>query len=490
MRKKWPRMNTLQRLISNTFLAFVSNIVVKASSSILFILMGRLIGPDESGIYNLGVTFFTIVFALSSWGLHELLVREVAPRREESSRYLVNYLVLRLLLSGVFYGLLLLFLRFNLPYSDTTKLVIRTLSLAIFPEAIFSICQALFIAHEQLTVPTVAAFVNSGLKLGAGAILLLNDGRVTEVAQAIPISSMLSLGVFIIALPKLLKSVPQQARARFDLHFSLTQLRYTPGFVVIGIFATLDFQIDTLLISLLLSEVEIGWYGAAQTIMLGFWMMPVAIRTVIYPLMARYYHQKSEKLAELYYKTNQYLLIVALPMAAGISLLAKSIITLVFGDSFDPAAPALSITIWAIVFAFLNVPSARLLLVYNRQQQAGWMTGLSMVVNFGLNLWLIPLYGIVGSAFARVLSSFIYFLSLYLYVQMAILKQNILPLVWRPLIATMMMVVVVRPFRNLMLFWPVVIGLIVYVVLIFLLRIVSKEDRHYWRQLFYKLDTK
>ena len=152
-------MNTLQRLLSNTALAFLSNLIVKASNSLLFIFIGRLLGPNDAGAYNLGITYFTITFGLSAWGLHELLVREVAPKREESGRYLVNYLLIRLLFASMTYGLLLLALHSLLPYHAATKTIIQILALAVFPEAIFSLCQALFEAHERLLIPLIAAAV-------------------------------------------------------------------------------------------------------------------------------------------------------------------------------------------------------------------------------------------------------------------------------------------------------------------------------------------
>ena len=110
-------MNTVQRLFSNTFLALISQIVIKASNSLLFILIGRWLGPADSGVFSLGTTYFTLVFGLSALGLHELLVRELAPRREQSSRYFANYLALRVFLAFATYGLLLLGLRLFLPLS-------------------------------------------------------------------------------------------------------------------------------------------------------------------------------------------------------------------------------------------------------------------------------------------------------------------------------------------------------------------------------------
>lgn len=477
-------MNSVQRLFSNTALAFIASLAIKASSSVLFIFIGRQLGPANAGVYNLGITYFTITLALSAWGLHELLVREVATRREQSANYLLNYLAMRMVLTAVAYASVLLLLRFVLPYSDTSKQVIAILALAVFPEAVFSMLHSLFVAHEQMSVPTLAAFVNSGLKFGLGIWLLFASASVTMIAWVIPIGSTLSLLIFVPALIHLVKRVPQQVVTRLSISFSIAQLRYTPGFILIGIFTTLDFQLDALLISFLLTETDIGWYGATQTIMLAFWMMPIAFRTALYPIMVRYYQQDQDRLAWVYQKSNHYLLIIALPIAAGISLLAYPIIRLVFGSGFEPAAATLQWMIWAVIFAFLNVPSARLLLVYNRQHQAGWMTGISMVTNALLNLLLIPRLGIIGAGLARTLSSAVFFWLLFIYVQRHILRVNMLPQLWKPFVATMLMAGFVWLLRDFPLWTTISVGVIIYTFVIFLLRAVPAEDIRHFQRLY------
>lgn len=475
--------NPTRRLFNNTALAYVSNIVVKVGSSLLFIFIGRILGPNDAGIFNLGITFFTVALALSDWGLHELLVREVAPRQEESGRYLINYLAMRTILAVTAYAVLLGLIYFLLPYQPQTETVILILGLAVLPEALFALLQALFVAHEQLQVPTLAAIVNSGVKIGGGLWLLNNNAPVTTIAWVIPIGSAVSLLIFLPGLIRLLRRVPQAVPSRLDLTFSLAQLRYTPGFILISTFLTLDFQLDALLISLYLDETNIGWYGAAQTIMLGFMMMASAIRTTLYPIMARAYKDNPTRLASLYRRAHQYLLVAVLPIAAGITLLAQPIVRLIYTDTFDPTIPALQIMIWAVVFSFINVPNARLLLVYNRQQPAGWMTGISMITNLLLNLWLIPRLGIIGAAIARTTATAVLFLQLYGYAQLYLQVESILSLLARPLLATLIMALAVWPIRHLPLIWPIITGIIVYGAAAYFLKAIPDEARERFRQL-------
>ncbi|HSH05053.1 MAG TPA: flippase, partial [Anaerolineae bacterium] len=455
-------MSVIQRLLSNTFLAFASNLIMKMSSTFLFIFVGRLLGTEAAGTYNLGITYFTVIFGLSAWGLQELLVREVAPRPAESGRYLINYVVMRLFLAGLFYGLLWGGLRWVLPYSADTERVILVLALAIFPEAVFGLLHSLFVAHERMGVPAVAAVVNSLFKLGGGGALLWWGGDLERVAWAVPVGSLLSLVVFVVALPWLWRAVPQAVPARLSWSFSREQLRFTKGFVVIHLFTILDFQADTFLLSLYLNEVAIGWYGAAQTVMLGFWMMPIAIRTALYPVMSRYYLEDRGRLQQLHQKAETYLPMLILPMAAGVALLAEPIILLIFDESFVVGTPALQCMIWAVVLAVMNVPNARLMLVHNKQVVAGWVTGGSMVLNIGLNIWLIPRYGIVGASLARVLATGFLFACLRWYVQRYIWRTSLVQILARPLLAVTVMGLAVWPWREALLVWPVLVGVVVY----------------------------
>lgn len=477
-------MNTLQRLLGNTVLAFLSQLVVKASNTVLFILLGRWVGPAEAGVFNLGVTCLTVVVALSAWGLHELLVREVASRKEQSKRYLSYYLVLRLVLALGMYGLLLLFLGLELPYGEHTQQVIRVLGIGVFPEALFVMGQALFIGHERLAVPTWAALLNGVAKIIGGWWVLSQGGDALGLAWVIVLSTSLSLVVFVPALFHLFRQIPQHP-LHWSKAFALQQLRFTPGFIVIGFFTTLDFQLDAFLISLYLNETELGWYGAAQTIMLGFWMMPTALRTAIYPLMARYLQESPEKLPVLYERTNRYIFVVGLPICAGTTLLAPVLIRLIFADQFDPAVPALQLMIWSVLFSFLTVPNARLMLIHNRQNEASWATVWSMAANLAFNLWLIPDYGIMGAGLTRTLASLVMFIVLYLYVQRRLLRQSIFPLLLRPALATGLLGVVVWWLQSRSLVVAVSAGILAYAIAILLLGTIPPEDQQQFRQLIH-----
>jgi O-antigen/teichoic acid export membrane protein len=305
---------------------------------------------------------------------------------------------------------------------------------------------------------------------------------VTEIAWLLVIAGVAGLLVYPPALARLFRAFPPAGRVTLERRFSLDQLRQTPGFFAIHLFSVLDYQTDAFLISLLLTETDLGYYSAALTITLAISLMTFAIRAAIYPVMARYAQGAPDKLALLHVKANQYLIALALPIAAAICLLAEPIIRLLYGEAFAPAVPVLQVSIWAAVFLLVNVPNARLLLVEHHQSAAARLTGLSMTVNIVANLLLIPAFGIVGAALARVIASGVFFLSIHLFVRANILRSRFWPLLPRPLLATALMGLAMWPLRDWPLVAPLAAGAAVYAAAALLLGVVPPGDLVYWRQ--------
>jgi O-antigen/teichoic acid export membrane protein len=95
---------------------------------------------------------------------------------------------------------------------------------------------------------------------------------------------------------------------------------------------------------------------------------------------------------------------MAIGIAVPVTIFSNQIIQLLFGNEFSPASPVLTIYIWAGVSVFLGVASSQFLINENLTKLSFSRTFAGMVVNVILNLILIPIYGIVGSAIATLIS--------------------------------------------------------------------------------------
>jgi len=95
----------------------------------------------------------------------------------------------------------------------------------------------------------------------------------------------------------------------------------------------------------------------------------------------------------------------AIALALPLSLLAAFIVRLLYGEPYAESAGVLAIHAWASVFVYLGMASSSYLLAEDLTIVSLYRTLLGAVVNIGLNLLLIPRYGIQGAAWATVISA-------------------------------------------------------------------------------------
>src|SRR5215213_1792030 len=103
---------TIVRLTQNTILIFLLNFVVRASNSIIFILLARFRNENEAGIFILAISYSLILESISLWGLDQLLVRDVAQNKASMYNRFPIYVGLRLILSLigiVFFAVIIIF---------------------------------------------------------------------------------------------------------------------------------------------------------------------------------------------------------------------------------------------------------------------------------------------------------------------------------------------------------------------------------------------
>ena len=174
--------------------------------------------------------------------------------------------------------------------------------------------------------------------------------------------------------------------------------------VLSGVVIAIYMKIDQVMIKNMLSNKEVGYYAVAVKLSEAWYFIPMAICTSLFPAIVKA-KQVSEK---LYLSRLQKLYDILAWMAIGIAIpvtfLSDFIIETLFGAKFLPAAPVLTIYIWAGVATFLGVASSQYLISENMTRLSFFRTLMGMIINVILNLWLIPIYGIVGSALATLVS--------------------------------------------------------------------------------------
>ena len=97
-------------------------------------------------------------------------------------------------------------------------------------------------------------------------------------------------------------------------------------------------------------------------------------------------------------------LIVSLPLVIFIALFPELILRVLFGEAFAEAAPTLLILMASMAVMHLRVIYGNPLIAWNEERFYMFATLFGAVLNVLLNYLLIPDYGILGAAYASLIS--------------------------------------------------------------------------------------
>lgn len=211
----------------------------------------------------------------------------------------------------------------------------------------------------------------------------------------------------------------------FDVPKFKEALRFSYPLVFSGIGIVLYVYIDRVLISELLGLNYVGVYAVGAQLSTGMRLLIIGFQLSLAPLVYKHYKEPEtpHRLAILF----QYFLVIALLGIVGISLFAREIVQLISTPDFYEAWTVIPFLISSTLLANMYIFTPGLVL-RKQTQKVAIISIIGGVINFFLNLLLIPIFNIQGAALATMLSSAMIFV-VYLYYNQ---KLYPIPFQWKP----------------------------------------------------------
>jgi len=190
-----------------------------------------------------------------------------------------------------------------------------------------------------------------------------------------------------------------------DRSLSRRILEYSVPLTITGSASILYKRVDIILVGAFLTPVAVGYYVLAKQLT-EFVTAPAS--SLGFALAPTYGESKSsddlDRAAAIYQTTFQYNLLFYIPAAVGIVLVADPAIRHVFGDGYLGAIPIVQVLSIFVVLQSINKITNDALDFLGRARHRAISKGGAAMINFGLNLVLIPTIGVVGAAVATVIS--------------------------------------------------------------------------------------
>lgn len=223
---------------------------------------------------------------------------------------------------------------------------------------------------------------------------------VAGVLSAHILASLLVVGVSLLVLRRHL-SVSHAVRPT-PTDFPRKQLFSFNHLAILYVFLlTSLYHVDVLMLEFFTTSETVGYYKAALVIVEFLWFVPRSVQSVMIQSTANLWlEDQIDRINSLASKTTRYTLLITILLSLGLAALAPTFIPIYYGQDFTPAILPILLLLPGTVGFGLARPIMAISMAKGDMKVLIAATGASAMINFVLNLLLIPRFGMSGAAVA------------------------------------------------------------------------------------------
>lgn len=383
---------TLRRTGSVVATLAASELLGKVATFVTFLVLARVLGVAEFGVLSFGLSLGLLLGVLSSLGLDARVVQLGSAQPDLLDRCYGAIVVIRTVISSavVVTTSVVLFLTMATPNAVTVTLLVASCLLDTFGDAARAACGAL----QRQEFAAMMLVVQRFCALLLSAVGLTVTSSAWGAALGYFVATCLGvLGMYVAA---------RRASARVQVHGSRPAARMVlQAAPVMGAEAVVTmgiFRIDAALIGILLGTTAVGVYGAGyrvfETILFISWTLSRAYVPVIASRATDRQHVRIWAQRALVVVCAVYA-----PYGMVLALRGDDVVGLLFGAAYVHPGLMLALATAPLLFGISHV-GASVLLALRPDPVVLVASSIALVVSVGLNLWLLPRWGITAAAVA------------------------------------------------------------------------------------------
>jgi len=473
------KTHTFTRLFKNTLYLLLSNALTPFISFVLIIYVARFFGTQGLGDYTSIITLTFFFEILASFGLQDLIARDLSVDIEKARTYLTASIILALLTSLISFFLLYITTEI-LNYPKVIAHGAKILGLSLFFHVLTDYCRSFFQALQKMQFTSLINIMEVVFKVTFGILVLYSGYPLITLIWAIFVTRI------IISIVSFLLLTNQQIYPSLIIDVALCKKIATQAltFLLISFIATMYWKIDILILSKMKSSAEVGLYSAAYRfidMMKAFLYCYIA---AVFPVISIDFSHCSESFKRNSTMSVRYLYVFTLPICVGTSIIAPELIHYIYGPQFTDSVLVLRILVWTICIFPIAVFFAKTLVASHNQKYDLFSNLVAVLINIALNLLLIPRFAHFGAAMAAVASIVFLMLFEYYFVSRILFKINIASLFVKPTLCACIMGFFTYLFRHLNPLLVILLSSIIYVISIFVLRVISQDEVNFLKALW------
>lgn len=431
-----PPRREKQRFATNFVSILASDVFNRGTTFLIYIVVARQLGSYAFGQMSLALTLFYSFQVVATFGLQRLITREVAKDLDKTDRYFVNALSVGLISSLGATGLLAAAV-FILNYSPDTRNLILLISLGIVPFTLGAICDSVIRGWEKMHLISSAQIPVNIAKVAVTLVALSYGGGMVEVIAILVVSQYAIAAILLLLTLTRLDGFKLQSP---EPRFAWSMAKQSTTFVGIETIVAWWASLNIILLSKLTMETDVGRYNSAMQALLPLSIFIQCVMTSSYPMMCRRFANNADSARQVSGRLTELLFMLVIPGAVGLFVIADNLLVTIYGrEEFAAAASILRITVPGVILASLSGILGQLLVAGNRERVTLRIVIVNLVTGFVLGWILISNYGVIGAAWAALLTRTVDFIQHWGPVSRLVRQIEIGRLLWKPVLASAVM---------------------------------------------------
>lgn len=458
-------------ILKNFSLLTTAHIVEKVISFIIIIILARYLGVEGYGIYALALSFIQLLSQLFDGGLNCLLMREtarkVADRQQLLGRVLAGKVIMGIV---VFFGIVCLVIALAYPKDALYSILIYGIAMIILSFA--NTFRAIFIALEKAEFEGLLLTLNRFLLLGGIIFCVVSGIKIPEIMVSYLVSSLIILWLSSYLCNKIFYSPSWDINCKSIKDLFKEAMPFAVGAMMAEIF----FNIDTVMVSKMVGLESVGYYNAAYKLSYSGILLANTMTLAIYPYLSKNWLEDKDKVFGIFGKLFKILIILSMAFSLTAAILSKNIIVLVFGEQFKESIVLFQFLVFSLPSFFLVHLTNRTLDAIGEQRFKANTMIAGVIINVVLNFILIYRFKAIGASIATIATSVFVVAVHTIYLRRRMGFPSIgMPFIKIPFCLIGMSAVILS-LKDYNWFVAAFTGLTVYCGLLFLLKVLKRED--------------
>ena len=388
------------KFLSNTSWIVGGKIFQMIISLVITSITARYLGPNNYGLINYTnayISFFTNVCTL---GLNGIIVKELVANRDKEEEIISTAIILRLIAS-IISIISIYFLMQTVGKGDILLVTVAILQSISIIFSSFDIINFWYQSNLQSKYPTIIQSIAYIIMSVYRVIILILKKDVIWFSFAVSLDTIV---IAILLITAYHKNKHDKKIVLFSFRWVKKLLRQSYPFILSSIMITIYGQMDKIMIGGMMDQTSVGLYSVAIAIT-GLWsFIPVAFLDSARPLIMEAKTKNNtlyiKRLKQLY----AFIIWMSICYAILMCIFSKYVILILYGRSYLGAQSALIITVWYCSFSYLGSAKNIWIICEGKMKYETLFTLCGAICNVVMNFLLIPLYGIIGAAFATLIT--------------------------------------------------------------------------------------